>query len=180
LNVATRHEQAGARQQRPRMSVAYLGIGSNVDVERNVRAGIDALRSAFGEVELSPVYRSVAVGFSGRDFINLVARIRTAMQPLELKQFLNQVEDRHGRRRDLPKFSDRTLDVDILLYDDLYLHSPALVLPRPEILAYAHVLKPLADLAPDQVHPVTQRSMAQHWADFAGDRSGLAAIEFLL
>ena len=162
------------------MSSAYLGIGSNVNVEHNVRAGIAALRSAFGDVTLSPVYRSVAVGFSGADFINLVARVNTGMQPLELKEFLNQLEDSHGRKRDQPKFSDRTLDIDILLYDDLQLHGPELIIPRPEILKYAHVLRPLAELAPALIHPVTGSSIEALWLDFTGDRSVLVAIDFPL
>jgi 2-amino-4-hydroxy-6-hydroxymethyldihydropteridine diphosphokinase len=162
------------------VSTVYLGIGSNVNVKQNIAAGMEALQTAFGEVDLSPIYRSVAVGFSGDDFINLAARIETQMQPLELKEFINQLEDRHGRRRDLAKFSDRTLDIDILLYDDLYLHCPALVLPRPEILEYAHVLKPLADLAPNLVHPVKHVTMAELWAAFNGDRSGLEIIDFPL
>jgi 2-amino-4-hydroxy-6-hydroxymethyldihydropteridine diphosphokinase len=160
------------------VSTVYLGVGSNVNVETNVREGVIALREAFGDVALSTVYRSVAVGFSGKDFINFAARINTSMQPLELKEFLNSLEDRHGRERDTPKFSDRTLDIDILLYDDLYLHCPALVLPRPEVLHYAHVLKPLCDLAPDLIHPVTHSDMHSLWQDFAGDRSGLVPIDF--
>ena len=162
------------------MSTVYLGIGSNVSVKQNISAGIAGLRSEFGAVELSPFYRSVAVGFQGNDFINLAARVNTGMQPLELKEFLNRLEDHHGRRRNLPKFSDRTLDIDILLYDDLYLHCPTLIIPRPEILAYAHVLQPLADLAPTLVHPVAQLTMADLWADFSGDRSSLAAVDFPL
>ena len=162
------------------MSVVYLGIGSNVNVEDNVRAGVLALRQAFGAIGLSPVYRSTAVGFSGDDFINLVARIDTDMQPLELKEFLNALEDRHGRRRDLPKFSDRTLDIDILMVDDLYLHCPGLVLPRPEILLYAHVLRPLADLAPGLVHPITLKRISDHWSSFSGNHSGLVAVDFPL
>ena len=163
-----------------RPSVAYLGIGSNLDTKRNITAGIAALRSEFGEVALSPIYQSPAVGFSGEDFINLAARVETALQPMELKEFLNRLEDTHGRKRNLPKFSDRTLDIDILLYDDLYLHSPAIVLPRPEILHYAHVLKPLADLAPDLVHPVTGKTLAVHWKEFDGGRTALKPIDFPL
>ena len=75
------------------------------------------------------------------------------MLPLELRHYLRDLEDRYGRKRDVPKFSDRTLDIDILLYDDLVLLSPVLEIPRPEILKFAHVLKPLADLEPDLVHP---------------------------
>jgi 2-amino-4-hydroxy-6-hydroxymethyldihydropteridine diphosphokinase len=161
-------------------SKAYLGIGSNLDVERNVRSGADALRETFGEVHFSPVYRSAAVGFTGGDFINLAACITTRLQPLELKDYLNALENRHGRLRNTPKFSDRTLDVDILLYDDLYLHCPALVLPRPEVLHYAHVLKPLADLAPELIHPVARRCMDELWRNFTGDRSGLVRVDFPL
>lgn len=159
------------------MSTAYLGLGSNIDARRNIRAGIDALRAEFGGVGLSPIYRARAVGFAGNDFINLVARVETALAPLDLKAFLHALEDRHGRDRGQPKFSDRTLDVDILLYDDLWLLSPELELPRDEILSSAHVLRPLAELAPDLLHPVLQRTFARLWDEFAGDRSGLAAID---
>ncbi|MEJ8569518.1 2-amino-4-hydroxy-6-hydroxymethyldihydropteridine diphosphokinase [Elongatibacter sediminis] len=156
----------------------YLGIGSNVDAERNVEDGIAALREAFGAVTVSPVYRSVAVGFEGADFLNLAVAVNTALPPLALKHWLNTLERRHGRRRDVPKFSDRTLDIDILLYADLWLISPELELPRREILQHAHVLRPLADLAPDALHPVAGVSVGQLWADFTGDRSGLQPTAF--
>ncbi len=159
------------------MSIAYLGIGSNVDARANIASGIMALAEAFGDVHLSPVYRAPAVGFSGSDFINLAARIETDMGPLDLKSFLHTLEDRHGRARNVPKFSDRTLDVDILLYDDLYLLSPELEIPRDEILTAAHVLKPLADLAPDLLHPVGSRTMSELWEDFPPQNSHLVPIE---
>lgn len=159
------------------MSIAYLGLGSNVDARANIRSGIAALRATFGEVALSPIYRAPAVGFAGDDFINLVACIETALGPLELRDFLHELEDRHGRDRSQPKFSDRTLDIDILLYDDLYLLSPALEIPRDEILTAAHVLRPLADLAPDLQHPVLRRGMAELWGEFPGDQAGLEVID---
>lgn len=158
------------------MSTAWLGLGSNVDAERHLASGIEALRAAFGAVQLSPVYRSLAVGFEGHDFLNLAAAIRTDMQPLDLKHWLNELESRHGRRRDVAKFSDRTLDVDILLYDDLWLISPELELPRAEVLQHAHVLRPLAELAPDLVHPVARRTLGELWAAFEGRRSGLEPV----
>jgi 2-amino-4-hydroxy-6-hydroxymethyldihydropteridine diphosphokinase len=151
---------------------AYLGLGSNVDAESNIRSGIDELQSAFETVEFSPVYRSPAVGFDGDEFINLVARVETAMSPLALKHWLNELEDRHGRRRDVPKFSDRTLDIDILLFDELCLQEPGLEVPRGEILTSAHVLKPLADLAPKLLHPTRHRSMEQLWQEFSGKEEG--------
>lgn len=159
------------------MSTAYLGLGSNVDARANIAAGIAALRAAFGEVVLSPVYQAPAVGFAGNDFINLVARVQTEMGPLELRQFLHDLEDRHGRDRGQPKYSDRTLDIDILLYDDLYLVGPVLEVPRDEILTAAHVLRPLSDLAPELLHPACRRSMAELWSDFPNKDAGLEVID---
>ncbi|MGA9574268.1 MAG: 2-amino-4-hydroxy-6-hydroxymethyldihydropteridine diphosphokinase, partial [Lysobacterales bacterium] len=144
-------------------SIAWLGLGSNVNAESHIRSGIHELEKDFASVNLSPVYSSTAVGFEGDDFINLVARVETDMQPLELRQYLRRLEDRFGRKREVAKFSDRTLDIDILLYDDLVLLSPVLEIPRAEILKFAHVLKPLADLDPDLVHPTELRPMAEIW-----------------
>ena len=157
--------------------MVYLGMGSNVDAENNIRAGLEELHQQFGAIELSPVYSSKSVGFEGEDFLNLAVRARTELQPLQLKQWLNALEDRYGRLRNVEKFSDRTLDIDILMYDDLYVRLPELSLPRGELLHFAHVLKPMADLAPDLVHPVTGKTMAQHWAGFTGEPDGLRPFE---
>jgi len=152
------------------MSTAWLGLGSNVNAETHIRAAIDELGTRFEAVELSPAYASTAVGFEGDDFINLVARVETDMSPLDLRQYLRDLEDRYGRKRDVPKFSDRSLDIDILLYDDLVLLSPVLEIPRAEITKYAHVLKPLADLDPDLIHPTERRSMRDIWQKSGLDR----------
>jgi len=158
------------------MSTVYLGLGSNIDARQNIVGGIGCLREAFHRVDLSPVYQTPSFGFEGEDFINLVARIEAETGPLELKGFLQALEDRHGRDRQAPKFSDRTLDIDILLYDDLYLASPALSIPRGEILTAAHVLKPLADLAPDLVHPVCRQTIAEIWNSFPKQNTALKEI----
>ena len=152
------------------MSTAWLGLGSNVNAENHIRAGIKELEEKFENVALSPIYASAAIGFDGDDFINLVARVETDMHPLELREYLRELEDRYGRIRDVPKFSDRSLDIDILLYDDLVLRSPVLDTPRGEIMKFAHVLKPLADLEPELIHPTELRSMAEIW-----ESSGLDA-----
>jgi len=159
------------------MSTAYLGVGSNIEARSNIASGIAALRERFDSIRLSPAYRSAAVGFAGSDFINLVAAVETELGPLELRDYLHDLEDRHGRARNVPKFSDRTLDIDILLYDDLYLISPLLEIPRDEILTAAHVLKPLADLAPDLLHPVARLTMSELWKAFPRQQTGLAPIE---
>ena len=158
-------------QQVAQAEQVYLGLGSNVDTRNKLAAGMRALRECFGEVECSPVYQSEAVGFEGEDFLNACCRIETDMQPEALKAWLTELEDRHGRQRDLPKFADRTLDIDILLFGNRTGRFGNLVLPRGEILKYAHVLKPLADLAPDLEHPETGTTFAEHWRKFEGDRS---------
>ena len=153
------------------MSTAWLGLGSNVNAETHIRAAIDELSTQFETIRLSPAYSSTAVGFEGEDFINLVARVETDMSPMELRQYLRDLEDRYGRKRDVPKFSDRSLDIDILLYDDLVLLSPVLEIPRAEITKYAHVLKPLADLEPDLFHPTERRSIHDIWQSSGLDKT---------
>lgn len=160
------------------MSTVYLGLGSNQNAEANIRAGIRELYRNFDNTAISPVYRSAAVGFEGEDFLNCVARIDTELSPAQLKRWLIELEDAYGRDRSLPKFSDRTLDIDILLHDDKVGDFDGLELPRAEILKYAHVLKPMADLAPRLRHPVSGTTFADHWDAFDGDRS-LVQVEVL-
>ena len=159
------------------MSTAWLGLGSNVDADANIRAGIKALEETFTRLSLSPAYTSKSVGFDGDDFINLVARVETDMQPVALRQYLRELEDSRGRQRDVPKFSDRSLDIDILLFDDLVLLSPLLEIPRAEVLKFAHVLKPLADLDPDLLHPTEMRTMADIWTSCGLDDDCLHLLE---
>ena len=142
------------------MHRAYLSLGSNIEPERHLRAAIAELRARFGDVVVSPVYRSGAVGFDGPDFLNLAAAIDTDLDPLALDAWLHALEDRHGRRRDVPRYASRTLDVDIVLIDDLVIEGPGhLRIPRPE-LREAFVLKPLSDIAPDVRDPVSGSTLA--------------------
>lgn len=133
----------------------YLSLGSNIDREHNIRSGLDALEAVFGELEISPVYESEAVGFDGDAFFNLVVGIRTAMTVAELTTCLKDMERDHGRVRGEKKFSSRTLDIDILTYGDAVGIIDGVQLPRDEIFKHAFVLKPLVDLAPQGVHPET-------------------------
>jgi 2-amino-4-hydroxy-6-hydroxymethyldihydropteridine diphosphokinase len=162
--------QPTPRNPQDRSVEVYLGLGSNLDPERHIGAGLEALRRQFGEVLCSPVYRSPAVGFTGDDFLNAAARIRTDWSVGQLKDWLTRLENAYGRDRSQPKFSDRSLDIDILLHGDKVGEHDGLVLPREEILEYAHVLKPLADIAPDQLHPLTGLSFGEHWRRFGGER----------
>ena len=153
------------------MSRAYLSLGSNVDAVTHLRAAVNALRERFGDVVLSPVYRTRAVGFDGPDFHNAAAIIDTDLDPHALNAWLHALEDAHGRDRSGPRYGDRTLDIDIVLFDGLSLEGAgnpgsgpgqALRIPRPE-LKHAFVLRPLAEIAPDVVVPGTGRTLAQLW-----------------
>ncbi|HET8898016.1 MAG TPA: 2-amino-4-hydroxy-6-hydroxymethyldihydropteridine diphosphokinase [Rhodanobacteraceae bacterium] len=150
------------------MATAYLSLGSNIEPEHYLRAAILALRQHFATVELSPVYRCRAVGFDGADFLNAAARIETSLGPHELDDWLHALEDAHARDRSGPRFSSRTLDVDLLLYDDLVLDGPGrLKLPRADLVTQAFVLKPMLDLAPELIHPTRGISLRALSADLA-------------
>jgi len=142
---------------------AWLSLGSNLEAERHLRAALAELRARFGAVVVSPAYRFPAVGFDGPDFVNLAAGIDSDLDPPALNDWLHALEDRHGRRRDVPRFSSRTLDVDIVLLGDALIEGPGnLQVPRKE-LAEAFVLKPLADIARDVRVPGDGRTLAELW-----------------
>ncbi len=146
------------------MAKAYLSLGSNQQPDEHLRRAVVELRERFGDVLVSPFYRTPAVGFDGVDFLNAAAIIETDMTPVSLDAWLHALEDAHGRRRDVPRFSDRPLDIDLVFYDDLVMKGPGhLELPRPE-LQHAFVLKPLADIAPSFRDPVDGRTLADRWA----------------
>ena len=162
------------------MGRAYLSLGSNLEAETHLRAAAAALRERFGVVRFSPVYRVPAVGFEGPDFLNAAAVIDSDLDPYALDAWLHALEDAQGRRRDVPRFSSRTLDIDIVFYDDLVLRGPGnLELPRPE-LRHAFVLKPLVDLAPDFRDPVSQFTLADLWGAHPEQAMSLRQIDLVL
>ena len=155
------------------MARVYLSLGSNAEPQRHLPAAIAGLRERFGEIAVSPAYRSKSVGFDGADFVNLAVGLDTELSPEALNDWLHALEDRHGRRRDVPRYADRTLDIDIVLYDMLVLDGPGhLQIPRNE-LQHAFVLRPLADIAPQLRHPRSGLSMAELWAAFPLQREPL-------
>ncbi len=153
-----------AAKFRSASSRAYLSLGSNIEPEQNLRDAVAALRERFGEVLLSPVYRTAAVGFEGPAFLNAVAVIDSDIHPFALNDWLHALEIAQGRDRRDASYSNRPLDIDIIYFGDLVLDGPGdFQLPRPE-LRHAFVLKPLADVAPDFVDPIRGATLAQLWA----------------
>ena len=135
------------------MSEVYIGIGSNVDREKNILSCMNVLRKKFKNLITSPVYETNSMGFSGPNFYNLVCRFSAQENLSDLKKILNEIETTHGRTFSEEKFSSRTLDIDILYYDNLIFESEKITIPREEIIRYDFVLKPLVDIAPDFIHP---------------------------
>jgi 2-amino-4-hydroxy-6-hydroxymethyldihydropteridine diphosphokinase len=155
------------------MARVYLSLGSNLEPRRYLPAAIAALRERFGDIVVSPAYRSKSVGFDGADFVNLAVGLDTDLPPDALNDWLHALEDRHGRRRDVPRYADRTLDIDIVLYDERVIDGPGhLQIPRNE-LRHAFVLRPIADIAPQVRHPRSGASMAELWAAFPAQREPL-------
>ena len=143
------------------MPKAYLSLGSNQEPEKHLAEAVNTLRDTFGGVVLSDWMRTKAVGFDGPDFINGAAIIETDWDVHTLDHWLHALENAHGRRRDVPRFSSRTLDIDIIFYDDLMLDGPGnLKIPRPE-LRHAFVLEPLVQIAPDFINPENGMTLAE-------------------
>lgn len=150
--------------------LVYVGIGSNIEQEKYIRLAVQYLRESFGKqchLLLSPVYKTQAIGFEGDDFYNLVACFETELSPLQVEKKLKEIEHHNGRRRGQEKFSARTLDIDLLLYDQDIINENGISVPRDEIEKYAFVLSPLADLAPDLIHPKTQQSISEMWRELS-------------
>lgn len=159
------------------MARVYVSIGSNIERDKNIRAGLEALRARFGALQLSTIYQTRSVGFDGEDFYNLVAGFDTADDVQAVAEALHAIEAAHGRLHSVGKFAARTLDIDLLLYDDLVLNEAGLQLPRGEITRYAFVLGPLAEIAGERRHPVLGQRFAELWAAFAEDKSDLRPVQ---
>lgn len=159
------------------MHEVFIGVGSNVNREANIIAGVRSLREAFGELRCSSVWDNPAEGFEGDDFLNLVVAFNTKLDVHAVYRTLHDIEDGFGRTRDAgTKMVSRTLDLDLLLYGDEVIDEGRIQVPRDEITEYAFVLAPIAELAPDRVHPVNGKTYAELWREFAGNRDALTRV----
>jgi len=148
------------------MADVFVAAGSNVEPERNLTRAVEEMRREFPDIRFSSWYRNPAVGFQGDDFINFVAGFTTDLPVRDVIQRLQAIETVCGRPREAPRWAPRSMDLDILLYDALVLDKPRLKLPRPDLLKRAFMLGPLAEIAPDLVHPTLGVTIGELWQRF--------------
>jgi len=145
------------------MNTVFLSLGSNIDRTKNITAALDSLGRLFGELRISSVYESESVGFSGDCFFNLVVGVKTELSLQELSIEVKKIEDQNGRLRTGPRFSSRTLDIDIITYGSLLGEFTGIELPRPELYYNAFVLWPMAELVPDIIDGKTGKTYKGLW-----------------
>ncbi|MGB0845298.1 MAG: 2-amino-4-hydroxy-6-hydroxymethyldihydropteridine diphosphokinase [Thiolinea sp.] len=159
------------------MPRVYLSLGSNVEPAKNICSCMTVLAKRFQVVVVSRVYQSPAEGFSGDDFLNSVVCLDTDLGIDELRISLRSIEREHGRRRSqTEKFNSRTLDIDLLLYDDVVKQAERYRLPHNDILKYGFVLYPLSEIAPELKHPVLQQTFAQLAAESSLERQNMKEV----
>ncbi len=144
----------------------WLSLGSNIDRQRHITQALLDLKAQFGELVVSRIYESEAVGFDGESFYNLVVGIETGLPVETLAQQLRGIEDANGRVRSGDKYTPRTLDIDLLTYGEQVIDTPKLQLPRDEITRYAFVLLPLSEVAGEEMHPLIGKSYQALWDVF--------------
>ena len=147
------------------MAKIYISLGSNIEPVAHLTQGLRELTKHLGHLQLSTVFESEAVGFKGTNFLNMVAAAETQLSVSEINTLFKQIERDNGRVPGAKKFASRTLDLDLLLYDELICDKPVM-LPRPEITENAFVLWPLAEIAPDLVHPLMGKNYQTLWQDY--------------
>lgn len=152
-----------------------LGLGSNHEAEANLASALDELLLRFNDLALSYVFRSKAQDAAAADYLNMAVGIETDMPLQELGKLLKKIEDKHRRERGSGRV---TLDIDLLLYGEKCGNFDGIVLPRPEILTAAYVLRPLAQIAAKKKHPALKQSYRDLWEAFDKARQPVAPVAF--
>lgn len=138
----------------PALKLVLVGLGSNLDPEKNIAAALDLLDEHTSLIERSSIWQTPAVGSSGPDYLNASALIETDLGSGELKSaILGRIETELGRVRMTDKFADRTIDLDVLVYDGKVVD--------PELWTQAHIAVPAAEILPRLVNPLTGESLSQ-------------------
>lgn len=155
-----------------------VGVGSNIDRHQHIGNALDALNARYARLAVSSVYESASIGFVGEPFLNLVAQFDTAESLMSLVRSLRKIEEENGRRRGGIKFSNRSLDIDILLYDDGLGDFEGIRLPRAEIKENAYVLWPLSEIAWGLALPGCDCCIGDVWSAYDKAKQQLAPIPF--
>lgn len=150
------------------MNMIYLGLGSNLgDRETNLAKALQALAHKVTIGSVSSIYETEPVGYHNQPwFLNMVCRGTTHLAPFDLLSFAKEIETQLGRVPSFPN-APRPIDIDILFYDDQVIKTETLTIPHPRINERTFVLVPLAEIAPDLVHPVSRLSIADLLATLA-------------
>jgi len=146
------------------MSIVHLNVGSNQNRRTNIRLAIKALELYFSNIVLSSLFESPSEGFKGNDFYNIGVNITSLKTSSEVVDILRDIENSLGRDRSLLKFSSRMIDLDLVLYGGII--DDTLNVPRKDILTYAFVLSPIAELNPVEIHPLAGTSYQILWKTF--------------
>ena len=154
----------------------FLSIGSNIDPEENLQYACRELKKTFGNIQVSSVYRNEPIGFEGNDFLNMVVKVKSTFNPNEILNYLRGLEVATGRDTGTGVFDSRTLDIDMILYNDLVHPEKPLKIPRKDIELYSFVLLPLAEIEPDGIHPVTGKTFKDLWESFDQEEHPLKKV----
>ena len=162
------------------MSRAFISLGSNQQPQQHLIAGAAELRAQCGLLKISSVYRSSAQGFDGPPFLNAVALLDIPMALPELLEHLKAIENLAGRNRSVPRFGNRTLDLDLLTWNDCTGSFAGHQLPHEDIGRCAFILVPLAELAPKYQHPALGVSFADMLRALPAEQRNLERVPLLL
>ena len=147
------------------MTVAYLGLGTNIgNKRRNLITAAALLAERVGDIlALSDMYETEPWGFESENtFLNAAAELQTTCSPVELLDATRLIEIEMGRiEKSNGAYHDRIIDIDILMYDDLIMQTPRLTIPHPLMHKRPFVMTPLMEIAPDVVHPVFHKTIAE-------------------
>ena len=150
------------------MNFLHLNIGSNKNRRINIRLALNKLESNFTDITVSSIFESPAEGFVGSNFYNVGVNAKTKNNINEVVGILHDIENSLGRDRSVPKFSSRIIDLDLVLYNDTI--DEDLKVPRRDILKYAFVLAPVAELNPEDIHPQKGISFLNLWKEFQSNK----------
>ena len=148
------------------MPEVYVAAGSNIEPRQNLARAVAELAREFPGARFSPWYQNHAAGFSGDDFINLVAGFSTDLPLAEVLSRLHAIETLCGRPRGAPRWAPRSMDLDVLLYGQVVCDEASVKLPRPDLTKRAYMLGPLAALAPKVMHPTAGLTIGELWRCF--------------